>query len=308
MSEINWIQDEAAIMVLGDIGLVVEDAIISVREIDRKASRENRARKIPLDESRIEGIKNAMGKGVPIPKIVVRKHGSGYVIAGGNHRFASVNGASELPAHVINDCTDREFEIACRILNTVVGEGMTRSERVESAVDAVSRMKVAKKAASKFYGVSESAIEHGIAAKTAQHKLGAMPLNVRKAMLKTHITQLGELGHNDNILRAAANLVAETKMTAKELGELARVARTKSTEAQQVGVFEEQMKLSVGDANRTIPRPLRKKLMSAMSAIQSLKGSQSWSSVEVGSSEIDIFRNQAREVISILNCLLRDAG
>jgi hypothetical protein len=306
--EIKWVDDEAAIVVLGDMGMAVEDRTILVRDVNKKASRENRARDLPLDETRVGGIKNAIEKGVPMPKIVMREVGGQYVIAGGNHRFASVNGVQELPVHVLADCSDVEFEVACRILNTVVGEGMTQQQRVSSAVDAVERLGFSRKDACELYGVTEDSVKHGIASVAAQRRLASMPPRVRNALKKTHITRLGELANNENILRAAANLVAETKISADELGEIAKVVRGKTTEAAQVLVFEDRMKMGQSQSTRKVPRKTRQKLLSALTTIQQLKGKKTWASVEVTKDEVEIFRQNAKDVISILSCLLKVDG
>ena len=306
--EIKWVNDDAAIVVLNDMGLSVEDRTIRVSDINKKASRENRARDLPLDETRVGGIKNAIEKGVPIPKIVMREVDGQYVIAGGNHRYASINGVQEFPVHVLSDCSDVEFEVACRILNTVVGEGMTQQQRVSSAVDAVERLGFTRREACELYGVSEDSVKHGIASVAAQRRLASMPPRVRNALKKTHITRLGELANNENILRAAANLVAETKISADELGEIAKVVRGKTTEAAQVLVFEDRMKIGQSQSARKVPRKTRHKLLASLTTIQQLKGKKTWSSVEVAKDEVEIFKQSAKEVISILNCLLKGDG
>ena len=175
----NWIDDVAGIAALEELGIRVYDAVIPVTSINRKASAENRARKHSLDESRIEGIVSARKRNIPIPKIVVRKSPTfGNVIAGGNHRFASLNGESSIPVHMI-ECTDAEFEIACKILNTVVGVGISKDERIAAAMDAHERLGVARKVACSMYGVSEGTLQDAIVKRNFTQRLMDLPSHIR---------------------------------------------------------------------------------------------------------------------------------
>jgi transposase len=302
---ITWVPDDAGVAILDSIGISSKEMQIEVKDIDKKKSKENRARKNPLDRTRVFGIESAMIKGVPIPMIVVRKSRERFIIAGGNHRFASIGNQEIIPVHVIG-CTDAEFEVACRLLNTVVGEGMTKDDRVESAIIAVEQMGMSVGVAAEMYGVGRNTVSESMSANVIRRKLAAMPLNVRKSVNLTHIRRLGDLANNDNILRAAATMVTETRITADELQELAKVARTKTTESAQISVFEEGLKQRQG--TEIVPRRLRKKLLSALTQLQSFNGKNTWESVEVNAEDTEAFRKQVQEVVNILSCLLKASG
>lgn len=304
-----WIDDEAAKVVLQEIGIEAFESDILVTEIDRKASRENRARDIPLDESRIEGIQNAAEKGVPFPKIVVRKKGNTYVICGGNHRFAALEKyhvKKPMPVHMMQ-CTDAEFEIACRVLNTVVGSGIAKEERIKFAMDAHERLSIPMKAACAMYGVSVEALKRALSNASAHRRLLALSPKSKNRVSMTHITKLGELAKNDNVLRAAAVAIAEKKLTAAVVGELASIARLQPTEAMQVAVFERETARH-DDTKSAVPRKIRAKFVAALNSIQSLKDKKTWESVEIKKSEIQTFKDQIRDVQNILNCLCKDDG
>ena len=304
---INWIKDEPGIAVLADAGIHVHDVVVSVDSINRKASAENRARKNPLDDSRIEGIKNAYVRGIPIPKIVVRKDArNGNVIAGGNHRFASLNGEKSIPVHMI-ECTDAEFETACKLLNTVVGDGMAKDDRIANAVDAHLRLQVEKKVACKLYGVSESTLNDAIKTREIQARLAAFPSRVRDSVTISHVKQLGELAKNDNVLRAAIQAVSVSKITAKDVADLAKEARSQSTESEQVAVFDRFTKLAEVDSTKAIPRRHRKAFLSACTQIKNAKG-KSWESLEFTKEEIAETKEIIKEAIATLGFLLRADG
>ena len=304
---IKWVEDDAAKIVLESIGITCTEKTIEAKEINRKLSAENRARKISLDETRLDGIKAAMKKGVPIPKIVVRHVPSvGYVVASGNHRLAAVNGEPTLPVHVI-ECTDSEFELAVRVANTVVGEGMTKAERVESAVDAVHRLGLTQKQASAIYGVSKGEMQVLVAHSKAEALLSSLHIKGASRLTKSHIKTLGELCSNTNVLRAAAQATIAGNLTTSELTDLARAARLQNTEAAQVRVFEERTAVA-DQPEAVVPRKLKKRFLQAISGLRGFSGSETWTSLEVKADEIEALKPQVREARDMLNCLLKANG
>lgn len=304
---INWVEDSAARVVLDDIGIEMVDQTISVQQIDKKASRENRARACPLDETRIEGIKCAAQKGVPIPKIVVRRVGAKYIIAGGNHRFSSLNGQTEIPVHVIEG-TDEEFEVACRVLNTVVGVGMTSEERMENAIDAVNRLGLTKQAAADIYGVSPHTLNAAIRTKAIEIKASSLFPHRGRKISKTQIIKLGDIAYNDNVLKAACEMIAATNASSKEVGELAALARTKSTEAEQVAVFEEAAALKRKDAKKIVRRNKRIHFLSLITQVRQLGAVRTWADLQIESSEADQVKQQIRDAINTLKNLCKVNG
>lgn len=306
-NDVNWVRDDAAVVVLSDIGLPVVDEVVNVNMIDLRKSRENRARKNPLDDTRLDGIKNAIRKGVPIPQIVLRRLNSGYVIAGGNHRFASINGARSVPAHVI-ECSDLEFETVCRLLNTVVGEGMTRDERIESAADAVMRLGLSQVEAATLYGVSPSTVGQAVSAEKAKARMASLPASVRKKVKSSHIRKLGDIANNDNVLRSAMLFIADTKASTADVAEVSKIAKTKTTEAEQVAVFEDAARLRANEKRRVYVRPIRKAFLASVGSLQQLRGKQAWSELQIETAEIEIVKKQVKDVITMLQRLCRADG
>ncbi len=310
-----WVSDDAAKVVLANLGIICSDVVIDVNEIDLKASRENRARDIPLDESRIDGIKNAAGKGVPMPKIAVRKvttqnlilKGKPYVIGGGNHRYDALGQyEKKLPVHVF-ECTDAEFEIACRVLNTVVGNGMSKDERVRAAMDSHERLGLSQESVCAIYGVTLPSLKYAISVANMDRRLQALDPKLKSAMTPSHIRKLGDLAKNDNVLRVAATLTKEKGLTTKELDELCMIARNQNTEAQQIAVFEREMARQ--DASKIlVPKKIRAKFVSALNSIEQLKDKKTWESLEISKKEIETFRSQICNVRNILNFLLEENG
>ncbi len=304
---VNWISDDAAIAVLNEIGIDVFDAEINVSSIDKKASKENRARDVPLDDERIEGFQSSMIRGVPIPKIVVRQTPRGMVIAGGNHRFASINGTKTLPAHVI-ECTDEEFEVACTLLNTVVGVGVSKPERIKKAVDWVTRIGMSHDAAAKRLGISVCSVRDACKMHEISKRFPAMPSKAKDRVTMSHIKALGDLAKNDNVLRAAYASICESNATSRDVADLTKTARQQTTEAGQVAVFENHAREARKDSARVVPRKTKKAFTQACTTILNMKDKQTWQSLQFEKDEIESSKKTLLHVMNILRCLLKADG
>ena len=305
----KWVNDEAAQVVLLDMGIETREEVVSVADIDKKMSAENRARSKALDETRIDGISAAAEKGVPIPKIVVRSRPDGtYVIAGGNHRFAACGDKASIPVHVIN-CTDAEFETACRVLNTVVGVGMTKTERVAAAVNDVQRLGITQATAASLYGLHASDVSTGVMDLVIARRIASvLPANVAKKVTKTHIRRLGDLSKNDNILKAACELVIVGKCKTEEIADLTREAKKKKTEAEQLAVFADALQMRRSSEGKKIPRKKRSEFAGTIKRIKNLTEVKSWAALEIEPEEVETWKRAVKESVHILQTLLQVDG
>lgn len=306
---INWINDEAGVTVLGELNIHASNMSIPVKSINKKLSAQNRARKEALDFERVEAIKRAFEKQIPMPKIFVRKLSKEeYVIVGGNHRFNGIpDGVTSIPVHVI-ECTDAEFEICAVVLNGYVGEGLTKNYRIERAVDAYERLGMMQKLAARAYGVSVQDIQEAVKHKAVLAKLHSMPQRMQAAMTYSHIKAIGELSKNENVLRAACVAVANSKATVKEITELAKEARSQTTEGAQVEVFAKYSRLNGTEVSKPVPRKIRNSFTKACQSIKALKDNKTWQSLEFSADQVTEAKSLAMEVIVILNCLCQVDG
>lgn len=306
---VNWIDDTAGVAVVTAKGITVSDIDISVAEIDKKASAENRARPIPLDKERLDGIRHSYKAGIPIPKIFVRKKGHRYIVAGGNHRLNSLpTEVRRISVHCM-ECTDAEFERICRQLNTVVGEGMTKQQRIEAAIDAVERLGDTIKTAADDYGVDPTTLKLAIRHAKTLARLEIISPKGRLYFTRAHAKALGELANNNNVLRAAAAYASEVKPKACELNEVARIARKQETEASQIKVFEDAIDAALAIKNRTIPRHKRKALLAGLSQLEkAMQKGATWESVELAKEEIPAVKSRVESIRDFFNCLLKGNG
>ena len=306
----KWVNDEAAQVVLLDMGIETVETVISVGSIDRKKSSENRARATPLDDTRIDGIAAAAAKGVPIPKIVVRSTGDCYVIVGGNHRFAACGNVASIPVHVVT-CTDAEFETACRVLNTVVGVGMTKAERVQSAVSDVQRLGITRTVAARLYGLSPKEVSVAIVeVELCRRATEVLPVHIAKKVSKTHLKTLADLSKNDNVLRAACNAVAMGGLTVNQFSDVVKTVRTKTTEAEQIAVFENIVSVATSGKGKIIPRKKRAALVSILNNLEKLntEAAVTWAAMEVETHEVTTMKERLDASIHILQILLQVDG
>lgn len=307
---IDWINDEVGLTELAnELKIHASSVVIPVNKINRQLSAENRARKEPLDQEKVEAISFAYKKNLPMPKIFVRKVLDEYVIAGGNHRFNGLpNGTLSIPVHCF-ECTDAEFEIAVVLLNGYVGDGLKKSYRIERAADAFQRLGMGQKQAAKAFGVSVHDIQEEVKHRAVLARLHAMPQRMQIAMTPSHVRAIGDLAKNDNVLKAACIAVANSRTTVKEITELAKEARALSTEDDQVSVFAKFTRLNGSEANnKPVPRKLRNSFLKSCQGIKALKENKTWQSLEFSSDQIAEAKTLAMEVINILSYLCRANG
>lgn len=306
--EVNWVDDIAAMAIADGMGLQHEKAVIEIQHIDIGKSYENRAREIPLDESRLEGIAHAMREGIPIPKIFVRRCGLKYVIAGGNHRFNSLpETVRVLEVHVV-ECTDAEFETLCRALNTVVGVGLSKNERIRCAVDAVERLGMSRKDAARLYGLTVIAVETAAKKAAVEKRIEAITGKRKSSMTQTHICKLGDLANNDNILRAVTEFVDKSKATSDELAQLATLARKQTTEADQVEIFRRATEPYKTPKKVTIPRKHKKRFLTALKQIEIVLEKKTWQELEIEPVEAESLRERVKKVKDCLHFLCKASG
>lgn len=307
---INWVNDDAGVAVLAsELNIHASNMVIPVKAINKKLSAQNRARKDPLNLERVEAIACSFEKQIPMPKIFVRKLSKEeYVIISGNHRFNALpSGVMSIPVHVI-ECTDAELEIALVLCNSCVGEGLTKSYRIERAVDAYQRLGMGQKQAAKAYDVTVQAIQEAVKHKAVLAKLHSMPQRMQAAMTYSHIKAIGELAKNDNVLRAACVAVANSKTTVKEITELAKEARAQVTEGAQVEVFTKYTRLNGTEVDKPVPRKIKNSFTKACQSIKALKDNKTWQSLEFSADQVSEAKSLAMEVIVILNCLCQVDG
>lgn len=301
----NWIDDQSAISVIAEkMGLECDDTEIEVSDIDRKRSKENRAREVPLDKERVQLIAVAQRERTPMPKIVVRLVGEKYVIAGGNHRFsayAEVNRMRQsIPVHRVV-CTDAQFEVLCRLLNTVVGQGMSKQERIANAADAVERMGLSQREAAFLYGVDQADVS-----KQIRFARISDAVNLPSHVTKTHIFSVpNDQMEQVPIRNKWIDLLSKSKLTCDEVKAIAAKVAAATSEAGRIGVLEQESCIYEKVKKSPIPRTKRKALLCALGQLESVICSKvvSLESLEVLPEERKEIAERCHKLASILKSL-----
>lgn len=309
-TNINWKQDDAALMIIrSKLGIEVETATIYASQIDRKLSEQNRARKILLDKDRAALLAQAQLEGIPIPMIVVRKIISqktgvpAYVIVGGVHREYATTAINKLadpiPVHCIT-CTQKEFELLCPMLNTYVGEGITKSERLEKAAEAVERLGMSHKDAALLFNITPSDVSMTISLRKFKdvHSL-------RDRVTSTHIRAIREYQRRSPVLsKAWADLLNSSKITAKEIRDLSGRLDNLPSEDESLSVLEKEKEVRQKIYRKPVTRAIRKTFLSAFGSIENcLAKHQTLDSLEILDEEKEGVRQRCKAIANILNNL-----
>lgn len=159
---VKWIRCEKTENVLSKLGIQFSIQVVDPSLIDRNESSKNIARPDKsIDADRVQQISKSMLARDPIPMPVLREVGYSYWICGGNHREGgnTVVGAPPMTCYVIK-CSDSMFKKCAKLLNCHEGEGISKEQRLEWAVDDIEKENITVKEAADQYGVSEAAVKH----------------------------------------------------------------------------------------------------------------------------------------------------
>jgi hypothetical protein len=232
-----WTNDIGAETVLKRLSIKYEMKSIDASIIDVKLSRANTARAFRIDAEHAEAISLGIMRDDPIPAIVVRRcQRAGthrYVIAGGNHRDEGcrIAGESKREAYVV-ECTDTEFTILCRLLNTVVGKGASKADRVMQACDAVRASAMTATSAALEFNVSKQAISKALKWQTAMLRVQSKLDNANTKISPIVALALADV-QLDSVVNKAIELISKRKLTGTEVVTHIREAIKLPSEAEQ---------------------------------------------------------------------------
>ena len=309
---VNWIDDIPGLSVIESLGLAYTTSAVEIRAIDKKESAQNRARDTPLDRERAHGIARAIGQNVPIPRLVFRKRKNGlkvtYVVAGGNHRLHAINDVIRkddiVEAHVV-DCSNEEFELLCRLLNTVVGEGASKSVRIAQATDAVDRLGFAIHKAADMYHISRNDLKKAIQSRDIRTKFEL----TGKKVSPSQINSIGmKCIDNDNVLKSMLPVIAKHSLTQAQIRDMSKRCEEHKTEQDMILAvmsFDEEMDKT---KERPTPRPRRTNFLRLVSGIEAAMVGASTSKtlleyLQFSDEESEEVRQRCKKLANILSCL-----
>jgi len=222
----GWIPDIGAEEAMTRLGIAWKVERVCMTDIDVPASRKNHARKEKLDKEHAESIAASQRRGDSMPMIVVRNRAGlakPKIIAGGHHRHHGfdANGVDEITAYVV-ECTDSEFVILCNVLNTSVGKGMTKAEKVEKAADAVMSQMMTTRQAAIHFGVDVSSVN---ARKRSSEAGSRLLARTGKTLRLPQVTAVALADiQADSVFREALELAESSKSPSKEVAKAIQMA------------------------------------------------------------------------------------
>jgi len=309
---VNWIDDMPGLSVIDSLGLSCTTVTVDIKAIDKKESAQNRARDTPLDRDRAHGIARAINQNIPIPRLVFRKRKSGakisYVVAGGNHRLHAINDVigkdDAVEAHVV-DCSNEEFELLCRLLNTVVGEGASKTVRISQATDAVDRLGFAIQKAADMYHISRNDLKKAIQSRDIRTKFEL----TGKKVSPSQINSIGmKCIDNDNVLRSMLPVIAKHSLTQAQVRDMSKKCEEQKTEQDMilaVMAFDEEMEKT---KERPTPRPRRVNFLRLIGGLEAaIVGASSAKTLldylQFSDEESEEVRQRCKKIATTLSCL-----
>jgi hypothetical protein len=283
----KWTKDVGAETVLQRLRIDYEVKRIEANIIDVKLSRANTARAFRIDVDHAESISLAIMRGDPIPAIVVRKifltkEKYKYVIAGGNHRDEGcrIAGEPEREAYVV-ECTDTEFTILCRLLNTVVGQGATKADRVMQACDAVRASAMTATSAAIEFNVSKQAISKALKLQAANLRLQSK-LDSAKTKISPNVALALADVQLDSVLDKAIELVAKSKLSGTDIVTHVREAIKLPSEAEQANYLAGVIERNQNVGRSPITSKKRAAFLKSISTLENLiVSSTTYSALEI---------------------------
>ncbi|HZU75522.1 MAG TPA: hypothetical protein VFA70_02090, partial [Dehalococcoidia bacterium] len=215
---------------------------IPLDEFDIEGGLRNQARlDTPLDTDLAVEYGQAMELGGEFPAVVGVRRPHGLILpVGGNHRLA----AARLIGRAAFDCylleTTNELVIArlTRSLNSIEGKRPNRAEALAQAEYFVRHLGQTRADAAAALGIPVTWIERHLAVSETIERLGDYGGTAAARAAKWSLARLGAIP-NDTVLKAAATLVVESRLTSGEVEDLVKRVRAERTEAAQLAAVQQ---------------------------------------------------------------------
>lgn len=223
---------------------------IPLAEVDFDASHRNQARvSMPVIPEVVERYATAMKAGDRFPPIVAyqpktqrrerRPAGLRYILIDGIQRAEAmrVNAVEFTWAYVVQDASDQQLSVLTYTANGKHGMPTSQDDRMVQAIYLVESGASASMAA-RLMSVDDKRLRQLIKRTTTERRLVTNGVVRWQTIGAQQIDRLAAL-RNDNVLKEAAQLVADARMSSHETNALVTSVNTKRNEKQQLQVIEE---------------------------------------------------------------------
>lgn len=238
---VEWVRNVVAEKHICDSGCKIVDlegTDVLISDIDLAKSRlyQNRIDMSYVDESTVEGYREAFELGKPFHMLVLKKEKSKYVIIDGNHRGEAFlrSAIPEKPlsikAYVVTG-TDSSIHKLCNSINKINGKQLSDQESsalLESHLAIYPDADVEQ--LSRLFSMARSTVSKRkrclcTGAQLAEMGITGLPRGVVEA--------LSTVSDNENVLKCAGTVARDYALTKSETQEMTKAIRTKRTEGTQ---------------------------------------------------------------------------
>ena len=212
---------------------------INIDDINRSKSLANQSRFQALDEDTVVLYASAMERGDVFPPIVVyRDHGS-FVVIDGNHRVeaATLNQKTKILAYVLDKLSTVQVQTMTFEANAKHGLPATVEERISHGLY-LTDLGVTHRDAAAMVNVPLHQLQKEIERARIDRRLGTLGIERWNSIAAGARLRMESI-RNDNVLRAAARMVVESRINTVIVNEMVTVINREKTEKDQLAVVEE---------------------------------------------------------------------
>lgn len=217
---------------------------LDLTKVNREASKLNQARIAkPINEEQGLMYAVAMEEGAKFPPIVVTeqrtKSGTGFLVMDGNHRvFAADNvPLATLPAYVVKNPSPAQVTAFTYAANTRHGLPTSLQDRLRQATHLVAEGKTTQASAAKQLGIPLNQLRNYMAGWEALNRFTELGNRKFDGVPDSARRKLNQIRSN-RILRSAAELYIDSKMTAEDLSDFVRRILAQREEPDQRALIE----------------------------------------------------------------------
>lgn len=321
LKQINWKKDDGLEFLLkdGKLEWKMEEVRLNDINLDESKKRQSRLDRV-IDPERVLSIAVSMEQGVPIPApCITSVKGFGKIILAGLHR---VSGAKVYVAdrdnsytikcyNVIPGKADTKYihDMLPALTNAIEGVGLTLEQRRYRAAEMVETHGYPVDEVAAKYGLKPDTLSKYLSSLKLSERLIGLGVNVTKTLLKTSCLEaLKAIDYNDNLLRAAAQIMATNDLSGDEVRTLVRNVKAARTEPAGLVAIGEASRVHSGKKtpDKAWSRSPRRSsfLQSLTKLINHVKSFPTYDSLQVTvPDDLEFCRRQVGELVELLEGL-----
>lgn len=233
-------------------------------EINLEKSRKNNARVLTetIDEDLVQCFATAMEDGRPFFGCVCYQNGSGKLFADGNHRGKAFSQTKEgkkktatIGCYVLDTDDQLLIDLATRGLNTLVGKGQDKEERIEQALAMLTKYPhLTTAGVAKAWKLSQHSLAHALRARKTAKSLERKVAGIRD-IPRTAMLELSKLEHSEPALIEAASVVVDNDMKIDDVKCMVQAANAAKSDSARV----EAIKKYADKYKNLAPKPIERK-------------------------------------------------